>query len=278
MLDRRPGNIAAYTRAAYLRELFGLVPGAIELMTSAYQRTPPNELEYRAWILTQMAHLHLSTGNIESAEMLLDEALRVFPDYHDTLAKLAEARTAQQKHSDAVDLLRKRFEAAPHPENLFTLAVALKRAGRSEEAEKAYADFERSARSEMQNVDNANLELIAYYADHAAKPEKALEVARIEIGRRKDVFTRDAYAWALFNNGRLAEARKEIESAIAIGIRDAKILYHAGAIASALKDSSAAAKYLQKSLDANPKSEVAEAVMQMLRRENAKLNWIDRSK
>jgi tetratricopeptide (TPR) repeat protein len=59
MLDLRPGNIPAFTRAAYLRELFGDIEGAIELMTAAYQRTPSAESEDRAWILTQLGHLEL---------------------------------------------------------------------------------------------------------------------------------------------------------------------------------------------------------------------------
>jgi hypothetical protein len=61
MLDIRPGNVPGLTRAAYLRELFGDVDGSIELMEMAYRQTPPNELEDRAWILTQLAHLRLST-------------------------------------------------------------------------------------------------------------------------------------------------------------------------------------------------------------------------
>jgi tetratricopeptide (TPR) repeat protein len=266
MLDRRPGNIPAYTRAAYLRELFGLVPGALELMSSAYQRTPLSEVEHRAWILTQMAHLHLMTGNVENAEKFLDEALRLLPGYHYSLATLAEARTARQKYTDAVDLLKQRFEAAPHPENLFTLAEALKRAGQSEQARSAFSDFERKATAEMQSLDNANRELIFYYADYAEKPSEALKVAQLEITRRKDVHTLDAFAWALFANGQFTEARKHIDSALAVGIRDAKIFYHAGAIASALKDHRAASELLQKSLDTNPRSEVAEAVKAMLQR------------
>src|SRR4029077_12950023 len=54
MLDLRPGNIPALTRAAYLRELFGDIEGALELMTMAYEQTPWNESEDRAWTLSQL--------------------------------------------------------------------------------------------------------------------------------------------------------------------------------------------------------------------------------
>ena len=57
MLNLRPGNIPALTRAAYLREMFGDIDGSIELMQMAYQQLPMAETEDRAWTLTQLGHL-----------------------------------------------------------------------------------------------------------------------------------------------------------------------------------------------------------------------------
>ena len=47
------------------------------------------------------------------------------------------------------------------------------------------------------------------------------------------------------------EARKQIETALAVGIRDAKLLLHAGEIALACGDSDAARRYLKQSLELN---------------------------
>ena len=58
-----------------------------------------------------------------------------------------------------------------------------------------------------------------------------MEIAQAEYARRHDVFTLDAYAWALHVNGRDAEALKPIETALAVGIRDARFMRHAGEIA-----------------------------------------------
>jgi len=264
MLDLRPGNVPALTRAAYLRELFGDIEGALELMNQAYERTPNNEVEDRAWVLTQLAHLELSRGKVEAAERILVRALKLFPDYHYALANLAKVRTAQRKFPEAADLLQKRFRAAPHPENLFDLAVALEQAGRRDDAKAAFAEFEVKARAEMESPDNSNRELVFYYADHAGQPAEALRIARLEIARRKDVHTLDAYGWALYTNGQYAEAKKQMETALAVGIHDAKLLYHAGAIAAKLGDTAAAQRYLRQSLDLNPISEVAKATGESL--------------
>ena len=53
---------------------------------------------------------------------------------------------------------------------------------------------------------------------------RRLRVAKQEFAWRHDVYTLDAYAWALHVNGQDAEARKQIETALAVGIRDSKIL------------------------------------------------------
>jgi hypothetical protein len=82
----------------------------------------------------------------------------------------------------------------------------------------------------MNSWDNANRELIFYYTDHARRPREALRIAEIEIGRRQDVYTRDAYAWALRANGHHAEARKQMEAALSVGTRDPRLLEHAKVI------------------------------------------------
>jgi tetratricopeptide (TPR) repeat protein len=251
MLDLKPGNIPGLTRAAYLRELYGDIEGSLELMNMAYQSTPPGEVEDGAWIVTQMAHLNLGIGKIGEAERLSQQALAMFPGYHYALGNLAKVRIQQKRYDEAVELLTQRYRAAPHAENLYDLAQALQLAGKTADANKAFAEFEQKSLLETNRGDNSNHELIFYYADHAKQPERAQEVAQREIARRHDVFTLDSYAWALYENGQYGEARKQIEIALAVGIRDAKIFRHAGEIALKSGDSAAAEHYLRKSADLN---------------------------
>jgi tetratricopeptide (TPR) repeat protein len=231
MLDLRSGNVPGLTRAGYLRELHGNLPGALQLMQMAYDATPTTETEDRAWMLTQMAHLNFVAGDLSKAELYANGALGMFPDYHYALGTLAQVRIAQKRFADAVELLSKRYAAAPHAENLYALAEALELAGQTEEAKKAFAEFERESLAETDITDNSNHELIAYYADHAHEPTKALEVARREIARRKDVFTLDCYAWALAANGDYASANEQIQTALRVGVKDPRILSHADFIA-----------------------------------------------
>jgi tetratricopeptide (TPR) repeat protein len=244
MLDLRPGNLPGLTRAAYLRELFGDVDGSIELMNMAYQSTPPGEAEDRAWILSQIGHLQLTSGKVTEADNTLQQALGLFPGYHYALANLAKVRIEQNRYEDAVILLEQRYDAAQHAENLYDLAEALELAGHRDQARKAFLEFETKSRLESVRADNSNRELIFYYADHAHLPAKALEVAQAEYARRHDVFTLDAYAWALHVNGRDVEAHRQITAALAVGLHDAKMLRHAGEIALSTGDRAAAERYL----------------------------------
>jgi tetratricopeptide (TPR) repeat protein len=251
MLDLRPGNLPGITRAAYLREIFGDVDGALDLMNMALQSTAPSEVEDAAWILTQLAHLQLSVGKIADAEKNLQQALALFPGYHYALANMAKVRMQQKRYSEAVQLLEQRYQAATHAENLFDLAEALQLASRNEEAKKAFAKFEQKSLLETNRGDNSNRELIFYYADYAQEPLKALEVAKREFARRHDVYTLDSYAWALHVNGQDQAARKQIEAALDVGIRDAKLIRHAGEIALKEGDRTAAEKYLKQAAELN---------------------------
>lgn len=181
MLDLRPGNRPGLTRAAYLRELFGDIDGALDLMNMALQSTPPSEFEDAAWIVTQMAHLDLTVGKTAEAEKQLQHALALFPDYHYALGSLSKVRIQQKRYDEAILLLEQRYQAAPHAENLYDLAEALQTAGRTDEAKRVFAQFEQASLLETNRADNSNRELIFYYADYAHEPVQALEVANREF-------------------------------------------------------------------------------------------------
>lgn len=235
MLDLRPGAVAGLTRAAYLRELFGDLEGAAELMISAYGILPANEVEERAWVLTQLASLELALetpAGLGAAESALAGALQSFPDYHYALKQLARVRQRQGRPEDALDLLRRRFELAPHPENRFDLAEALLQAGRDAEAAAELVAFERDARAEMDACDNANGELVRYYLEPrfaalrpaAFGPAEALRIAEREARRHGNEQLRVLLCRAQLAMGRADEARATAQALLASGLGTKAVL------------------------------------------------------
>jgi tetratricopeptide (TPR) repeat protein len=251
MLNLRPGNLPALTHAARLRELFGDIDGSYELLQMAYESTAPTEAEERAWLLTQMGHLRLAAGNTDAAEKLCQQALATFPNYPFAMGALGEVRIQQTRYEEAVVLFRQRYRFTSRTEHLFDLARALRLAGHEGEAKKAFAEFETKSLLASSHQDNSNRELIFYYADCVNQPAKALQVAEQEYSWRKDVYTLDAFAWALHANGQEVEARRQIEAALAVGLRDAKFLLHAGEIALAFGDRDGARNYLRQASELN---------------------------
>ncbi len=236
MLNLRPGNVPGLTRGAYLRELFGDLDGAVDFMRTAYDATPTNEVEDRAWLLTQIAHLYLQMGDLTKAEMYANGALGLFADYQYALGTLGQIRFAQKRYDEAADLMGRRYSRAPHAENLYAWAKALKLAGKADEAASKFAEFEKRSVAESAIADNSNHELVLYYAGEGNNPAEALRVARMETARRQDVHTLDCLAWALHANHRDREALENIQKALAVGVKDPEILSRAAAIKLSLNE------------------------------------------
>lgn len=266
MLDRLPNNVPGLLLGARLRELYGDTEGALQFLDRAYNQLPSSDTHGLVVIGEQVAGVEIRAGKIEDADRELQQTLQLNPLYPAGIEDLAEVRATQGKYEEAIELLRKYNQQWPRPQTLYALARVLARAGRQAQSEAAYANFERAALAHIETADNANRELVLYYAD-GNKPAEALSIARREVKTRQDVFTLDAYAWALYANGQYEEARSQIGKALKVGIRDARIFYHAALIASKQNDRSSAADYLKSLLQTNPSSEYAMQARKVLQPE-----------
>ncbi len=128
----------------------------------------------------------------------------------------------------------------PLPEYQWTLAEALRVAGKENEASDVEAQLcQRGASSDPRT-------LALYLATRHESPETALRLARAEFDSRSDVFTHDALAWSLAAAGKVAEAHSEMQRALAEGTQDARLFFHAGVIASQAGHSADAERWLRK--------------------------------
>jgi tetratricopeptide (TPR) repeat protein len=81
----------------------------------------------------------------------------------------------------------------------------------------------------------------------------ALARAKREYDRRPDnIDAQDTYAWALYKNGRAAEAIPYIEKATRLGSLNAPVHYHAGMIYQAAGNRAKASAELKAALKASP--------------------------
>jgi len=257
MLNLRPNNIPGLLIGAELRSVYGDAQGAIDFLNLASSETSPTEVEELAWIANQIAGIQIETGQLDAAAQTLEQAEQLFPHYPITIENLARISIAQNRATDAIQLWMQVKSLGGDAYPLYELAKAQQAAGQSENARVSYAEFEKLTSNSGSTSDASRLDLILMYAGSPATAPSALRLAQQEIAARQDVWTLDAYAWALYVDGRYQDADAAIQKAIAVGIQSPEIFDHAGHIAQKLNHDGDASRYFTLCLQSNPASEYA---------------------
>ncbi len=238
MVDLKP-CLQTYSRVAYMRWLKGDLPGAVKAMQLAVSGGTLKEPEPLAWAYTRLASYELQSGHPDLALRASKIALQFVPEYAAALLQQGRILIAQGNKPEAVTALQAAAKKSPLPENLWTLADALRTEGRVAEAEAV----EKKLRQTGQANDPRTYAL--FLASRGERLDLALHLAKEELKARQDIFTRDALAWAELANGHLAEAQSNLQLALAEGTKDGRLFYHAGVIEAAADRPDEARKFFQ---------------------------------
>ncbi len=223
MMDLKP-NLPSYSRAAHILWLRGDVAGAKEAVRLAIDAgADSRDLEPRAWVIVQAAQIFWNEGDLDGAEAGYDRALQDVADFAPALAGKGQVALARGDARAAVRLLLAAYRRSPLVSTLWLLGDARLAAGDTQSAEEVYQRIGRQGGNDPRT-------LALFLATKDRERERALQLAEAERTVRDDQYTEDAWAWALYRADRLAEARAASDRATQLGTRDAKLLYHAGAI------------------------------------------------
>lgn len=260
-LAGREGPRGGDSRVAYLRFLQGDTPGALAAMRRAVEvaRAAAPLGEPTAWAHAQLGELLFTAGDVDGAGAAFRDALTAVPAYHRALAGLARVDAARGRYREAAEGYGKALAVIPLPEYAAALGDVYAHMGRDADARRQYALVEYIGRLSTLNRVVYNRELALFYADHDLKLPEALALAQAEAKVRRDVYTQDVLAWALFKNGRAREALPPLGEALRLGTRDARLYFHAGLIHRALGDLDAARAELGRALALNPRFHVLHA-------------------
>jgi tetratricopeptide (TPR) repeat protein len=255
MVDTRP-DLASYARVAYARELVGDVPGAERAMRMAFDAagTPSDS----AWTAYQLGELAFGSGDVGSARTWYARGLDLDPAYVPNLAGLAKVAWARGDDELAIARFTEVVARYPSAEFVVALADTYGATGRPALAEQQEAVVAAMHDLATANGVNVDLELALFDADHG-EPDGALAAARAEWVRRRSVHVADAFAWALYANGRYRRASAFAERALSLGTRNALFLFHAGMIRLELGDEVGARRYLSDAVAANPNFSILHA-------------------
>ena len=267
LLDLRP-NVASYSRASYLRELHGDFRGAaaaMRLAIAAGAGTATGD----AYVRTLLGQLEFARGRLDAARRAYIRALAVEPAYADAEIGLAEIDAARNDLPAAIARMRALVADQRAPDHFYILGemelAAGDRAGARAHFAEARTEFRRLAAA----GENVSVERAVFEADHGSA-ERALALARRGRASAPSVRAADALGWALTRAGRPEAGLRWAQRALAIGSRDPRFLYHAGAAAAGSGERDLARALLRGSLRANPRfsalhAQRARRVLQSLR-------------
>lgn len=246
MVDLKP-NLPSYSRASHLQWMRGDTGHAKQTVKNALDagRAAKRDPEPGAWVLVQAAMIFWHEGDFEGADAGFDKSLERISDYPPALVGKGRIAMASGDAKKAADYFARAYKTSPLPETAWLLGDAKKAAGDAEGGAQAYASVERDGR----RTDPRTLSLFLSTKNQNA--DDAVALAREEYAKRKDVYTEDALAWALYRAGKLDEAKAGIARARRLGTPDARLVYHEGAIRMATGDVGKGRELVAKSLKMN---------------------------
>ena len=251
MIDVRP-DLNAYVRTAYLRELHGDSPSAIDALKLAVGAARPAG-ETAAWVHWQLGNLYFNTNAPDNATAEYETALEAFPGYVHAIAGNARLAAARGDYEAAIQLYRDVTARQPVVEYVAALGDVYHAAGRDHEAQRQFELVGAIDELYRANGIDTDLEMALYEADHNVDPAEALAHARAAYEARPgSIRAADVLSWALYKAGSYEEALQRSREALRLGTQDPLLLFHAGMINYAAGDHQAARDDLSQAVQINP--------------------------
>ena len=263
MLAIRP-DLRSYSRASYLRQIYGDLPGAAAAMKMAVESGVPGD-ESAEWARVTLGDIYLALGHVDTARYCYDASLSVRPGYAPAEMGLARAAAATGSYDTAIAHARTAVKALPEAAYVAYLAdlYALSgNAAKAQEIRKEVVEKLVKAEEEASKLGvphNGKRELAQAYLAAGNKAE-ALKMARQDWeSRPENIDANDLLGWILYQNGDYAGARKCALTTLATHTANPATLYRTGIILTKAGETAKGDSLNKASLKAHPY--IAQAVM-----------------
>ena len=257
MMSIRP-DLRSYSRASYLRQIFGQNNGAKEAMQMAVQAGLPGQ-ESTEWARTNLADLYLNTGNLDSASILYRSSLVYRPDYPFALIGLARVEKAKKDYDAALGYTKKAIQARSEVAFVSLLADIYELKGDAEKAKQTRRDvidlLQQGQDDEPKDATvkhNVSREMATAYLN-AGDADKALQYASTDLSMRPDnIDANELIAWIYYMKHDYANAKIHTDKMLATKTQNAASLYKAGLVYVAAGDAVKGNQMMQDALVINP--------------------------
>ena len=257
MLQLRP-DLRSYSRAAYLRQIYGDNRGAINAMQMAVQSGVPG-LESTEWARVQLGDLFLNIGNADSARLLYRYSLVYRPGYAHAEMGMARADKAQKNYDAAIAHARTAVKTLSESAFIAYLADLYELKGDVKKADDMRADVKRLLQEAADNEPkdalikhNASRDIANAYL--AVKDyDKALQYAKQDYDMRPDnIDANELMARISYLKGDYTSAKNYAAKTLVTNTRNATTLYQDGLIFDAAGDAATGDSLKREALTITP--------------------------
>lgn len=247
---RRADNIepgpSTFARLSYAAELRGDLDEATRLMRLSRDAAGASAPSY-AFASFHLGELARTGGDLRAAARHYDAALEADRTFLPALAGRARVAVARGDVAAAVRDYTTVVARLPLPEYVVELGELYLATERPALAEQQFAVASATAAIAEANGVSTDLETALFEADHGSA-DAALAAALAEWDARRSIHTADALGWALHAAGKDTDALRYVRLATRLGTRDARLLFHRGAVEAALGRDRAARVHLRTAL------------------------------
>lgn len=235
-----------------------------------------------AWFYTKLGEAQFRFGKVNEARESLGKALELDPTSYKAAAAMTRLEAGFGNWSEVIKWGEKTGETAKMTDIQGLVADGYRETGKKDVAEKLYKEIEAA---------NATPDMLAqkpghhhhshdnkaatkrhthdrlfslFLADRSRYPFLAHHAAEEDLSNRKDIYSWDTFAWGTFQyyvnvpasvtgegDFLLTESQQAIDKALATGVKDPRVLYHAGMIYRKNNPAKATA-FLKEALAINP--------------------------
>jgi tetratricopeptide (TPR) repeat protein len=256
MLSIRP-DLRSYSRASYLRQLYGDNNGAIEAMRMAVESGVPG-LETTEWCRVNWGNLYFNIGKLDTARMIYESALSFRPAYAPAEMGLARVNAAKKDYDQSITHAKNAIRVLSEAPFVSYLGELYTLKGDKEKADDVYKDVVKLLEeNEQQNNDasvkhNGSRELALAYLN-VSDYDKALKYAKIDYDMRpNNIDANNLMAWVYYKKGDYKTAEKYNSIVFQTKIKNADMLYKSGMIYAANGDASMGDKLKQEAIAISP--------------------------
>ena len=252
MVSIRP-DLRSYSRIAYLREIHGDIPGAIEAMKMAVDAGSPGD-ENTEWCRVQTGKLYEQLGKIKDAAMYYTIAADNRAHYPYAMAGLARIAIAEKDLTKAMSMYEKAFSLIPDHTFKEGMSEVYTLMGQEDKAKNVANEImEQLQKISSGNKDQNEDHEMAHAYMGVNNYEKALEYALVEYNRRpENIEVNETVAIVYYAKGEYAKALPYIETALKTNCKNPELLCHAGLIYAKSGNNIKAKIFLKEALKNDP--------------------------